>query len=250
MSTRGPMPIATRLWGAGLLVAAAFCAWALFWPTVGSEAGEAAPGALPVYAVRAAPLAAAPNAADPAWARPLYFNDRRPRIAAVGQAGAGAANQGFEAVLTGIVRAPGLSLATLSPAGGKPTRVKLGDEVEDQPGWRLVSLTSRSATFRNGDRIQELRLEARAAAAAPPPPPSALPSPETSRPGDVPPPPAVPGITGQTSAAPAVTSSAPTVAPVPTPANASQDQQIQAIRRRIEDARRQMKPSDTPQPQR
>ena len=250
MRTSNSMPISTRLWSVGLLIAAAFFGWALLWPAAAPESDPTARPALPAYAMRDVMPAAAPNAADPAWARPLYFNDRRPRIAVVGQGAAGAANQGFDAVLTGIVRAPNLQLATLSPINGKPVRVKLGEEVEGQPGWRLVSLDSRTATFRNGDREQVLRMEVRDVATTPalPAPPAALPvtPAEASRPPDQPPPPPVPGITGQASAVPPVTSSAPAAATT-APANEGQQQQIQAIRRRIEEARRQMR---SPEPSR
>ncbi len=252
MKMTSSMPISTRLWGAGLLIATVFLGWAFFWPVTAPALDEATRPALPVYAMHAVTPAAAPNTADPAWARPLYFNDRRPRTAVVGQGGGSAANQGFDAVLTGIVRSPDLSLATLSPANGKPVRVKLGDEVEGQPGWRLVNLSSRTATFRNGDREQVLRIEARDVAIGPasPVPPASLPTApaEASRPPDQAPPPSVPGITGQASTAKPVTSSAP-AATATAPANAGQEQQIQAIRRRIEDARRQIR-SDAPQPSR
>lgn len=250
MKMTGSMPISTRLWGACLLIAVVFVGWALFWPVTTSAPGETGRAALPAYALHEVMPAAAPNAADPAWARPLYFNDRRPRIAVVGQGAGGAANQDFDAVLTGIVRSSGLNLATLSPANGKPVRVKLGDEVEGQAGWRLVSLSSRTATFRNGDREQVLRMEARDVAAEPAPavPPASPPMApvDAPRPSNQPAPPSVPGITGQASTGQPVTSSGP-AAPASAPANASQEQQVQAIRRRIEDARRQMR-SASPQP--
>lgn len=252
MKTSASMPISTRFWAVALLAATLFLGWALFWPAVDLKSNETTHAALPVYTLHDAMPAAAPNAADPALARPLYFNDRRPRIAVVAQGvGVGAADQGFDVVLTGIVRSAGLQLATLSPAGGKPVRVKLGEEVEGKTGWRLVSLGPRTATFRSGEREQVLRMDARDAATAPAPlvPPASLSggAPDMPRPPDQAAPPAVPGVTGQASGTPPVTSSSPVAN---APANTAQDQQIQAIRRRIEDARRQARPPNSPEPSR
>lgn len=248
MSAAARMPVSTRLWTLAVLGAATFCGWALLWPAPAQQAGEAGGGTLPVYPQVAAPAFAAPNPADAAWARPLFFNDRNPRVAAVGdESGISGDNaNGFMATLTGIVRSPGLELATLTPGqGGKPLRVRLGDEVETQPGWRLVSLGPRTATFRNGEQEQVLKLEARNAANAPSPPPLAPPpaSNEPRAPAE-PPPPATPGITGQAGAA-APTPPNPATAEAETP---EQRQQVEAIRQRIQARRRQMSQPAPPSP--
>lgn len=258
MTATNAMPWSTRFWTAGLLLGLVFLAWALFWPATSSapatasSASSAGQGAAPMPAQQTR----APNAADPAWTRPLYFNDRRPRVAMLGPngpGGAGMPNQEFDAVLTGIVRSPHLYMATLLPMGGKPARVRLGDEVEGKPGWRLVSLASRTATFRNGDRVQVLRLDAKNAAITPPAaamPPMPIEMP--GQPNELPTaaaPPATPGITGQAPTAPPVTSSSST--PQNTaPANTTQAQQIEAIRRRIEARRQQMRQPNSPEPSR
>ncbi len=85
MKTSASMPISTRFWAVALLAATLFLGWALFWPAVDLKSSETTHAALPVYTLHDAMPAAAPNAADPALARPLYFNDRRPRISVVAQ---------------------------------------------------------------------------------------------------------------------------------------------------------------------
>ena len=251
MSAVSRMPVSTRLWSAAVVAAAAFCGWALLWPAPAQDGVDAGAGTLPVYPQVSAPPMQAPNPADAAWARPLFFNDRNPRVASVGDESgiSGDSANGFMATLTGIVRSPGLELATLSPGqgGGKPLRVRLGDEVETQPGWRLVALGPRTATFRNGEQEQVLKLEARNALNAPPPPAAPMQGSEPRAPA-LPPPPATPGITGQAGAAvPAPPNPATDAAETP-----EQRQQVEAIRQRIQARRRQMSqpapPSPSPRP--
>ena len=249
MSAVSRMPVSTRLWSAAVVAAAAFCGWALLWPAPAQDGVDAGAGTLPVYPQVSAPPMQAPNPADAAWARPLFFNDRNPRVASVGDESgiSGDSANGFMATLTGIVRSPGLELATLSPGqgGGKPLRVRLGNEVETQPGWRLVALGPRTATFRNGEQEQVLKLEARNALNAPPPAAAPMQGSEPRAPA---PPPATPGITGQAGAAAPVPPNPATDA-AETP---EQRQQVEAIRQRIQARRRQMSqpapPSPSPRP--
>ncbi|RMH93831.1 hypothetical protein EBB59_04095 [Lysobacter pythonis] len=113
---------------------------------------------------------ALPGPANPAWARPLFFSSRAPRVADLSPDGGGeaAAPPAFEVRLTGIVRAARTGLVTLAPpAGGRQVRVKLGQEVPGYPGWRLVHLAGRSATFRSGDDSRVVKIDPRAALPAP-----------------------------------------------------------------------------------
>lgn len=242
MSTASRMPMSTRAWAIIVALAGVFAAWALFWPAPTQQAAAASTSPAPEYPAITGMQVAAPNAADPAWSRPLFFNDRVPRVAALGGEGVagGEAVNTFSPTLTGIVRSPWIYLATLSPSqSGKPLRVRIGEEVEGYPGWRLVSLGIRSATFRNGDQEQILRLVARNALNAPAAPPV------DGQPVPVPPPPPAPGVTGQVPPPPA--------APVASEADVTPEQrkQVEAIRERIQARRKQLlqqTPSPAPSP--
>lgn len=262
------MPLSTRLWLVTGLAAAAFCGWALFWPVPVPTAIEADGRALPGYPSASASPAAAPNPADPGWTRPLFFSDRRPRQAVVDEsAGAGNVGGDFAPSLTGILRSGRVSLATISPGpDGKPRRVRLGEEVEGMPGWRLASLGTRSATFRNGDQERVLTIDAREARnnplapAAPVPPMAVTDVPRTT--GAPRPPtgiavsPAAPGGSGAVAAAPPAVDPANTRRPAGgTDASAdaidsTQQQQVDAIRRRIDEARRNMRQPSSSNPSR
>lgn len=154
--------------------------------------------------------------------RPLLNADRRPSMSGE----AGDAEQPMDLELTGVLMAGGFQAAMLqSRDGQRSERVRVGDPV---PGtsWRLLSLAPRSAEFESpqGRHTLELRLyDGRA--------------------------------DGATSAAPADVNAAPPVAagPAAAPANpppganastnepAEAEDQVQAIRRRIEARRAQLR---------
>lgn len=144
----------------------------------------------------------------------------------------------FEYVLSSVLITPKLQLAILQPAGGgEGVRVKVGEAPASQPGWRLVELEPRSAVFDgpDGRRTLELRVFDGAGgmpmtvpAPLPAPPPAGVP-----RASQVLPP-------QQSSAAPA-----PADAPPPAATSAepvlSTEQQMEAIRKRIEARRAQLR---------
>lgn len=222
MSLRSSVPLSTRSWGLLALLALAACVWALAWPAV-EIAPEAGDSGLPGYPDVVAPSAAAPNPGDPAWMHPLFFSDRRPRVARVDGEQAGAVSDaGFAATLTGIVHAPGMSLAVLNTGqGGRSVRVRPGQEVEGMPGWRLVSLGRHSARFRDaGGQEAEVQLNLRGGNSASQPPSNA---------------------TSAAATPPANAERAADASPVPDQANpAPPEAQIDAIRRRIQARRAQM----------
>ncbi|MGH8029951.1 MAG: type II secretion system protein XpsN [Arenimonas sp.] len=162
--------------------------------------------------------------------RPLLIADRRP-VAVGPVAGEGTAE--IDVALTSVLITPRLKMAILTDnQGGIARRVRLGDVV---PGtsWRLAQVEPRRAVLEgpSGQKTLELRVfnglggEPSAPSVvneeAPPPPPG----------------PAEPVV--DSNAGPAVM---PTPAPSPTPAdNLTQEQQIEAIRRRIEARRAQMR---------
>jgi len=193
-------------------------------------------------------------------ARPLFTDNRRPQpfvIDPMGEAEAG--GNDFDYVLTSVLRTPALQLVILQPAaGGDPVRVKLGEAPEGAPGWVLQSVQARSAVFvgPEGERSLDLRLFD--GIGGQPPTPMAMPAPPATggaaaagRGGGTDPR-ARPGGGAQ---APAATSAADADADAavpgdsaPTPVTqadrqAAQDQ-VEMIRRRIEERRARLREED------
>ena len=166
--------------------------------------------------------------------RPLMMADRRP--VPVGPV-TGEGTTEIDVALTSVLITPRLQLAILTDnQGGASRRVRVGDQVAGT-SWRLVSIAPRSATLEGpgGQRTLELRVFNGAggeqptqpvAQEAPPPPgePEAAPDPNAAGPQPMPAPVAMPA----------------NAAPVPAD-NLTQEQQIEAIRRRIEARRAQMR---------
>ena len=167
--------------------------------------------------------------------RPLLIPDRRP--VAVGPV-TGEGTTEIDVALTSVLITPRLQLAILTDnQGGASRRVRVGDMVAGT-SWRLVSLAPRSATLEGpgGQRTLELRVfngEGAGMVPSPPPPdaaPQAVVDPEGQQPD--------PNAPGPQPIPPA--NAAPVPAPQPAD-NLSQEQQIEAIRRRIEARRAQMR---------
>ena len=92
--------------------------------------------------------------------RPLFTTDRRPQPFVINPEDESAPAE-FEYVLTSVLRTPGLEVAIVQPSGGgESVRLKIGEAAEAAPGWHLVSLTPRSAVFDGpeGQRTLELRV--------------------------------------------------------------------------------------------
>jgi len=162
--------------------------------------------------------------------RPLLIPSRRP--AAVSDAGDQDAPLDFS--LTGVLIAGDFRAAMLqSPDGSRNERVREGELVEGT-SWRLVSLEPRAAVFQGpeGERRLDLRVydgsgdPARSQTAAVPPPPQ----PGSSRRGR-----------GPAVASNPAASDAPGQAPANEAETMSEEQQVEAIRRRIEARRAQMR---------
>lgn len=170
--------------------------------------------------------------------RPLFSPDRRPQPFSLG--GDDDASNDFDYMLTSVLLVPQVKLAMIQPTGGgDPLRVKLGDSVQDAPAWRLVALNPRSAVFEGpgGQKTLELRVfdgtggeppssgestdaQAGNAASAPPPPGAAA---VPRAPGA--------GIAGGQGAKKA------DAAPPPE----STEQQMEALRKRIEQRRAELR---------
>lgn len=174
-------------------------------------------------------------------ARPLFSDDRRPKPFSLQPEGENEAVNTFDYVLTSVLITPGLHMAIVQPtAGGKSIRIKLGDAPDEAAAWRLITLNPRSAVFAGpeGEKALDLRVydgsggeeptavrEAIAGAmsdAAQPVPARARPMPYTPAPNAPQRP--KPGATEEATASP----------------QATQEAQIDAIRKRIEARRAQM----------
>lgn len=187
--------------------------------------------------------------------RPVFSENRRPQPFVIPGAGAEVQANTFDYTLTSVLIARDLQLAILKPAadGAPSVRVKVGEAVETAPQWTLASLQPRQAVFRGpeGEKVLDLRVFNGIGGAMPPAAVAAAPVPSAAGPSGVinetppgapgneapgpqgqpqmagPPPPPGPG--GAAGPAPAAT------APVSTEA------QLEAIRRRIEARRAQLR---------
>lgn len=95
-------------------------------------------------------------------ARPLFSDDRRPRPFSLQPEGEDeAAANTFDYVLTSVLITPGLHMAIVQPTGGGDSvRIKLGESAEAAAAWRLVDLNPRSAVFAGpeGEKTLNLRV--------------------------------------------------------------------------------------------
>jgi general secretion pathway protein N len=182
--------------------------------------------------------------------RPLFSEDRRPQPFSLQPEGEGEAETNtFEYVLTSVILTPTLRLAIVQPAaGGESIRIRLGDSAEEAAAWRLVALNPRSAIFEGpeGQRTLDLRTfdgtggqaptpvqataEGQAASDAVATQPAA---PRAPPPVPPPPKPAPPKPAAVSTDAPG---NVPTAPAVQTP-----EAQMEAIRKRIEARRAQLR---------
>ncbi len=179
--------------------------------------------------------------------RPIFSENRTPQAFTIDGAGTEAQVNTFDYVLTSVMMTSGVQLAILKPAadGAQPVRVKVGDAVETAPQWTLASLLPRSAVFRGpeGEKTLELRVFNGIGGAAPPPiaqvatpagpgavinetvPGQPVPDQSGLQPAAVPPPPPVANTNNTNADA----------------ANVSTQVQLDAIRKRIEARRAQLR---------
>jgi general secretion pathway protein N len=91
--------------------------------------------------------------------RPLFSDNRQPQPFYIEGQGPAEGGGAFNFVLTSVLLAGPTRLAILQPPeGGKSLRFKLGESAQTYPDWRLVALSSRSATFEGPDGIRTLDL--------------------------------------------------------------------------------------------
>ena len=102
--------------------------------------------------------------------RPLFSDDRRPKPFSLRGQGDEEQADTFDYVLTSVLLTPRLKMAILQPAAeagnqageGGPRSVlfKLGESAEQAAGWRLVSLQPRQAVFEGPEGQRTLQLRA------------------------------------------------------------------------------------------
>ena len=181
-------------------------------------------------------------------ARPVFSQGRQPQPFFIsGEEGEGEA-QAFDFVLSRVLITPNMRLAIVQPAqGGEGIRLKVGEAPPATPGWRVVDIQPRSVVFNGpeGERTLELRVfdgsGGQMPTASTVPPPAAAPAPPAADGSRTTGGPSMPGTsptqpmpTGQT----VITPDAP--ARVAEPAQ-STEQQMEAIRKRIEARRAQLR---------
>ena len=214
----------------------AFCGWALLlWVGallgMGGRIAEAQPAAggdlpqaKPAVPDRIGPLTQYSAAA----ARPLFTEDRRPRsFLATVQEGEGqdAGNNNLDFLLTGVLISPQVRLAILQPTGGgESQRVREGSSPEGASGWRLLEVQPRRALFEGAGGQATLDLRTYGDAGNPPVPPAAV--------AGVPPPPPPPPNASAGAASQAANAAA---------SPGDQQARVEAIRRRIEARRAQLR---------
>ena len=243
------------------MVVGAVCLWAVsvlmlalagLGGRVEGSGATAEPPALPQVALTAAPsrLTALVDYAE-VGQRPLMSPDRRPAPVAA----AGGSDE-LDVMLTSVLLTPRLQLAILTGnTDQRSYRVRVGDTVEGS-NWRLAQLEARRAVLEGPGGQRTLELRVFDGQGGQPPTPIAGPAVanaggdgNAARPAgsDDPAPGVAPATTPRAAAAAAITtpvrpappSATQTTAPPPPPS--SQDAQIEAIRRRIEARRAQMR---------
>jgi len=178
--------------------------------------------------------------------RPLFSDDRRPHAFSLQPQGEEQAKT-FDYVLTSVIITPTFKMAIIQPPDNRsaPLRIKLGDADDSLPNWHLQSLDARSAVFigPEGERRLELRVyngvggEAPTAVTKTDARPAG--QPVTAQPGAAEP--EVPGPQGPPVAAPVAPPSAP-ASTATTPSQPMTEQaQMDAIRKRIEARRAQLR---------
>ncbi|GAA5070782.1 general secretion pathway protein GspN [Lysobacter panacisoli] len=209
--------------------------------------------------------------------RPLFSQDRQPKAFYLqGQGGGEGEQTAFDYLLTSVLITPSLKMAILQPAdGSESVRVKLGEVPESHPSWRLTALDARSAVFEGAEGRREMTLRVfdgqggqppTAVGTAPTGPNVRGPQPVgTSVPGAAPgftavppaanvPPRAANAIKPAASGNRTSNTNANTAPPAPPPVESAEnapltpEAQMEAIRKRIEARRAQMRQQNAQPP--
>lgn len=176
-------------------------------------------------------------------ARPMFAHDRRPHPFVINPESEEVSGQTFDYVLTSVLMTPRLQMAILQSAGDTtPVRLRLGQAPPDAADWTLIEVNPRSVVFNGpeGERILLLRVfngtdsapapgrEAQSPTLAQPPVPLSPPPQPIAAMSPAP----TPANNDVPAAEPAVT--------------VSPEEQTEAIRRRIEARRMQLRQESPP----
>lgn len=262
-----------KTWLLGGIAAWAVVMWVLAMAGMGGRIGDTEiddqtqrlPGAVPAAKERLGPLGQYIEIGQ----RPLFAEKRQPEPFTIAGTGEAPEVNTFDFVLTSVVITPQAKVAILRPPGdtAQPVRVKVGESVLGAQQWSLATLNPRSAVFNGpeGEKTLELRVfDGIGGAAATPvsyvppspaPPPGApgVPGPDGAppgvqtviAPGQVPQPGQGPGADASQSGVQGPTGPQPSTAEATADsaqqAELSSQQQLEAIRRRIEARRAQLR---------
>ena len=187
-------------------------------------------------------------------ARPLFSEDRRPQaFSLTSDSGEEDKGDAFDYVLTSVLITPRLQEAIVQPtAGGESIRIKLNEAADALTAWRLVSLAPRSAVFEGpgGQKNLELRVYNGTGGEAPTaveePPPSMTDANEaapdlSAGPASAPVPAAPPPTAAVKPAVPPAATGTPRNEAADAAAASSAQAQMDAIRKRIEARRAQLR---------
>ena len=185
--------------------------------------------------------------------RPLFSEDRRPQPFSLQPQGEGEETKTFDFVLTSVLITPQVQMAIVQPAaGGDSIRMKIDEAPAEAQGWRLVSVQPRAATFigPQGEKTLELRVfDGKGGVAPTQSAPVTIVTDEPDTAADisagVPPPPEPPAVMTDADEAVKPQQQGSTLEDRPmTP-----EQQMDAIRRRIEQRRAQLRQQQQQQQQ-
>jgi general secretion pathway protein N len=221
-------------WLLATLAGWALLVWLLALAGLGGRiaAAGAAADAAPPVALPALPAPAPAPPPDPGHyaqiaARPVFSPDRQPRV--FRRTSAAQPLVAGDVRLTGVLITPTLQMATLQTPAGASLRLQLdGPEVA---GWRLVALQPRAAELEGAAGRRRLELQPQGARA---------PAPAV--------PPTTPSATPAARAGPAGPAAEDAAAPRALEPAATTPEQIEAIRQRIEERRRQLQQEQAPAP--
>jgi general secretion pathway protein N len=176
--------------------------------------------------------------------RPLFADDRRPHAFSLQPDGGEGQAKAFDYVLTSVMITPTFKMAIIQAPDGSaaPLRIKLGEAHETLPNWRLQALDARSAVFvgPEGERRLDLRVF-NGVGGQPPTATTRTNQRPTGEPIVPPPAPAVSDADAVPAPQPAPSSTPPKpVSTAPSPPMTEQAQ-MDAIRKRIEARRAQLR---------
>ncbi|MCW4454243.1 hypothetical protein OK348_05495 [Flavobacterium sp. MXW15] len=236
-------PAGLRTWWLGGCALWALALWVATWFGLGTRieplpADPGLGGRLPALPQPAAERLQGMAEYGEIAARPLFAEDRQPRPFFLG---GNPQNTTSGVRLTGVLMTPGLDMATLTTEQGQSIRLRLGGPAVS--GWQLVALQPRNATVSGpgGTQTLELQVFNGQGGTAPTvladngqPPPNAASATAAAGQGAEPSPVAPPPLPAPPEAGQPAAGQPATAAPSPT------QEQMQAIRERIQARRRQL----------